>query len=161
MYSRILLPLDGSPLAELALPHASVLAERFNAELILLKVQSPLARNLSLPTSAVETAEAATRELAIKYMNQVADSIQERGILVKVVILVGRPHEEIVRFAETEHMDIVVMCTRGQSGVSRWLMGSVADRVARCVNVPVLLVRPPRNIRGTIRSSGDEQVPSL
>jgi len=61
----------------------------------------------------------------------------------------GRPHEEIVRFAETEQVDIVVMCTRGHSGVSRWMVGSVADRVARSVNVPVLLVRAPRDSRDT------------
>ncbi len=141
MYRRVLLPLDGSPLAEQALPHAAALAERFQAELILLKVLVPLANNLNLPPAALKKAETTTRGLANEYMAQVAARVQEKEIIKKIVTLTGRPHEEIVRFAETEQVDVVVMCTRGHTGVSRWLMGSVADRVARSVNVPVLLVR--------------------
>ena len=149
MYSRILLPLDGSPLAEQALPHAAAMAERFQAELILLKVLVPLASNLNLPPGAVKKAEAATRELASEYLARVAARVQKKEIPIKNVTVTGRPHEEIVRFAETEQVDVVVMCTRGYSGVSRWLMGSVADRVARSVNVPVLLVRAPKESRDT------------
>ena len=145
MYERILLPLDGSPLAEQALPHAAALAERFKAELSLFTVLGPSASNLNMPPGAVESAEAAMRELAIDYLDRIAASVQEKGFPIKVVTVPGRPHEEIVRFAETEPVDIVVICTRGQSGISRWLMGSVADRVARSVNVPVLLVRAQKD----------------
>ncbi len=145
MYERILLPLDGSPLAEQALPHAAAMAERFQAELILLKVLVPLASNLNLPLGAVKTAESAMRDLAIEYLDRVAARVQEKGFPIKAVTVTGRPHEEIVRFAETEPVDIVVICTRGHSGISRWLMGSVADRVARSVNVPVLLVRAQKD----------------
>jgi len=145
MYSRILLTLDGSPLAEQALPHAAALAERFQAELIFLKVLVPLAERLNLPPGAVKKAEAATQELASEYLDRVAARVQEKGFPIKTVIVTGRPHEEIIRFAETETVDIVVMCTRGQSGLSRWLMGSVADRVARGVSVPVLLVRAQKD----------------
>lgn len=141
MYSTILLPLDGSPLAEQALPHAAALAEHFQSKLILLKVLVPLDKNLSLPPGAVKRAEAATRELANQYLDRVAARIQDKGFPITTVTMPGRPHEKIVQFAEIEPVDIVVMCTRGQSGLSRWLMGSVADRVARSVNVPVLLIR--------------------
>ena len=148
MYSRILLPLDGSPLAEQALPHAAALAECFQAELILLKVLVPLVSNINLPPGAVKKAEIATRELAGEYLDRVAARVQDKEIPVKVVTVIGRPHEEIVRFAETEQVNVVVMCTRGHSGVvSRWLMGSVADRVARSVNVPVLLIRAQKDVR--------------
>lgn len=141
MYKSILLPLDGSPLAEQALPHAAALAECFQSKLILLKVLVPLDRNLSLPRGAVKRAETATRELANEYLDRVAARIQNKGFPMTTVTVLGRPHEKIVQFAETEPVDIVVMCTRGQSGISRWLMGSVADRVVRSVNVPVLLIR--------------------
>ncbi len=70
--------------------------------------------------------------------------VREIGITVRVVTVDGYPHEEIVRFAEIEHVDLIVISTRGQSGLSRWLMGSVADRVARGVSIPVLLVRSMR-----------------
>jgi nucleotide-binding universal stress UspA family protein len=93
----------------------------------------------------VKTAESAMRELAIEYLDRVAARVQEKGFPIKAVTVTGRPHEEIVRFAETEPVDIVVICTRGHSGISRWLMGSVADRVARSVNVPVLLVRAQKD----------------
>jgi len=71
MYSRILLPLDGSPLAEQAFPHAVALAERFQAELILFKVLVPLASHINLPPGAVKRAEAVTLELASDYLARV------------------------------------------------------------------------------------------
>jgi len=146
MYRRILLPLDGSPLAEQALPHASSLAECFQAELILLKVLVPLNSSLNLPPAAVGRAEAATRKIVREYLEELSVDVRNKGISVKVVTVAGSPHVEIVRFAESEQMDIIVICTRGHSGVSRWLMGSVADRVARSVNVPVLLVRAQKDV---------------
>jgi nucleotide-binding universal stress UspA family protein len=141
MYKRILLTLDGSELAEQALPHAVAHAEHFQAELILLRVLKPLAENLNLPVALIRSAEEITRELVREYLEQVAAGVREIGISVRVVTVDGCPHEEIVRFAETEHVDLIVICTRGQSGLSRWLMGSVADRVTRAVSIPVLLVR--------------------
>jgi len=146
VYRRILLPLDGSPLAEQAIPHAVDLAEHFQAELIFLKVLIPLPVNLNLPPDLVKKHEAATRKLAGEYLDQVAANIQGKEIAKNIVTVIGRPHEEIVRFAETEQVQVVVMCTRGSSGISRWLMGSVADRVARSVNVPVLLIRAQKDV---------------
>lgn len=141
MYERILLTLDGSPLAEQALPHAVAHAEHFGAELILVKVLEPLAKNLNLPPRAVRKAEEATRRFAREYLERIAVDIRNKGISVRVVTIPGSPHVEIALFAERENIDLIVICTRGQSGLSRWLMGSVADRVARGVSVPVLLVR--------------------
>ena len=149
MYERILLPLDGSPLAEQALPHAVALAERFQAELILLKVLVPLARNLNLPPRAVRKAEEVTRKIVHEYLEGLAVDIRNKGISVSVVSVPGSPHAEIAQFAERENIDFIVICTRGQSGLSRWLMGSVADRVARGVSVPVLLVRALKDSRDT------------
>jgi len=148
MYSHILLPLDGSHLAEQALPHAAALAETFQAELILLKVLPPIPGKLHLYHEALRIAEEGRHEMAGKYLDRVALSIQERDIQIRVEIIDGHPHSEIAKFAERENIDLIVICTRGQSGLSRWLMGSVADRVARGVNVPVLLVR-------ALRDSGD------
>ena len=109
----------------------------------------PLSSNLNLPPGAVKTAETATRELVGEYLDRVAARVQEKGLSTTTIIRIGRPHEEIIRFAETEPVDIVVICTRGQSGLSRWLMGSVADRVARGVSIPVLLVRASKDNHDT------------
>jgi len=142
MYKRILLPLDGSALAEQALPYAVAQAERFGAELILLKVLEPLlSKSHGSPQAAIEQAEELTSALAREYLERVAVGAQEHGIPVRVVTIEGRPRVEIVRFAETNQVDLIVICTRGLSGVSRWLMGSVADRVVRGASIPVLLVR--------------------
>ncbi len=85
----------------------------------------------------------ATRVSALEYLERVAVNVQEHGIKIQMVTIVGRPHNQIIQYAETNQMDLIVMCTHGQSGLSRWLMGSVADRVARGACVPVLLVREP------------------
>jgi nucleotide-binding universal stress UspA family protein len=141
MYKRILVPIDGSPLAEQALPHAVALAECFQAELILLKVFTPLAETSNLPRRAARKAQEITRSLAYDYLERIATEIQERYIHVRMVTIDGQPHVEIIRLAEEDLVDLIVICTRVHSGFSRWLMGSVADRVARGVNIPVLLVR--------------------
>ena len=141
MYKRILLALDGSPLAEQALPHAIALAERFQSELVLLRVLVPLARPPTVTEAAIQRAEEATMALVREYLDRITAQVQERGIEVQAVIIVGRPHVQIIQYAETNQIDMVVICTRGQSGLSRWLMGSVSDRVVRGVDVPVMLVR--------------------
>ena len=141
MYQRILLPLDGSAIAEQALPHAITLTQSFQAELILLRILEPLAVKLDMQTKAVKKTKDVTRDIVLKYMENVSASVRESGTHVKAILLEGRPHTEIVRFAETEQVDLIVISTRGQSGFSRWLMGSVADRVSRGVSIPVLLVR--------------------
>ena len=141
MYQRILLTLDGSPLAEQALPHAIALAERFQSELVLLRVIVPLMRAAPFADAALQRAEEATMTFVREYLERVTADVQERGIKVQAVTLVGRPHVQIIQYAETNQVDLVVICTRGQSGLSRWLMGSVSDRVVRGVGVPVLLVQ--------------------
>ena len=141
MYKRILLPLDGSPLAEQALPHAIAIAERFQSELVLLRVLIPLPRPPTTTEAALQRAEKAMAAFAREYLERVAAGVQERGIMVQTITIEGRPHLQIIQYAETNQVDLVVMCTRGQSGLSRWMMGSVSDRVVRGASVPVLLVR--------------------
>ena len=141
MYKRILLPLDGSPLAEQALPHAIAIAERFQAELILLRVLIPLPKPMATAEAALKRAEKERAVFVREYMERVAADVVEHGITVEIITNGGRPHLEIIQYAETNQVDLIVICSRGQSGLSRWLMGSVSDRVVRGANVPVLLVR--------------------
>jgi len=140
MYKRILLPLDGSPLAEQALPHAIAIAERFQSELVLLRVLIPLSRPPTTADAALQRAEEATAVYAREYLERVAADLQERGFTAQIITIEGSPHWEIINYAETNQVDLIVMCTRGQSRLSRWLMGTVSDRVVRGANVPVLMV---------------------
>ena len=141
MFRRILLPLDGSTCAEEALPYAVAQAERFGAELILLRILEPLRGVSGVSRVAIERVEERSRSLAHEYVERVAAGVREQGLPVHGVTVEGYPHHEIVGFAEENQIDLIVICTRGRSGFSRWLMGSVADRVVRGANVPVLLVR--------------------
>lgn len=141
MYKRIVVALDGSPLAEQALPHAAAHAERFGAELILLKVLEPLPEVTYSSPVAVRAAEEMSAQLARDYLEGIAAELREQGIQVQVETQEGKPYVQIVGYAEEQGIDLLVMSTRGQSGFSRWLLGSVADRVVRGATVPVLLVR--------------------
>jgi nucleotide-binding universal stress UspA family protein len=141
MYRRVLIPLDGSPLAEQALPHAIAQAGCFQAELILLKVLEPFPHARGMSLGDLERIKQRASTWADEYLERIAAGIQQQGVLVQKVTIDSRPHTGIAEFAESNQVDLIVMSTRGQSGLSRWLMGSVADRVVRGATVPVLLVR--------------------
>jgi nucleotide-binding universal stress UspA family protein len=134
------LALDGSELAEQALPHAAAQAEGCGAELVLLQVVEPFPSAGVLWQADIERAEKQAIKLACDHLQQLALPVQERGIAVRTVVDRGYPNQGIVRYAEMNDVDLIVICTRGRSGFSRWLMGSVADRVVRGATVPVLLI---------------------
>jgi nucleotide-binding universal stress UspA family protein len=146
MYKRVLLALDGSQLAEQALPHAVAQVERSGAELILLCVLEPFPQAGILWQDDVRRAEKQAIRQAQDYLEGIAATIRDRGFDVKPAVSLGQPGLEVVRFAEANDVDLIVINSRGRSGLSRWLMGSVADRVVRGATVPVLLVRTGQSI---------------
>jgi nucleotide-binding universal stress UspA family protein len=77
------------------------------------------------------------------YLKPLARQLRAEGFDTRVAVVFGRPAPEIVRFAEEEDMDLIIMCTLGRSGFSRWMVGSVADKVLRGTHLPIMLVRPP------------------
>jgi nucleotide-binding universal stress UspA family protein len=141
MYQRILVPLDGSELAEQALPHAAIHAGQFGAAIVLLRVLGPLPEPSMAGRGLVRSAEAASAQLAQIYLEGVAAGLREQGLPVQTETVEGKPYLEIIRFAEEKGIDLIVMSTRGHSGLSRWLLGSVTDRVVRGATVPLLLVQ--------------------
>ena len=140
MYNRILVPLDGSPLAEQALPHAIAQAVRFGAEMILLRAVEPFVHFTGMSLGDLDRIRERTSSWAQQYLEQVASGIRERGIPVHVRVIHGPVPVSIIEFADRAQADLVVMARRGRSGVSRWLIGSVADRVVRGATAPILLV---------------------
>ena len=141
MYKRILVPLDGSKLAEQVLPHVTIHARQFGAEVVLLKVLGPLPEPSMAGRGVVRSAEAATAQLAQDYLEGVAAGLREQGVPTRTATTEGKPYVEIIHFAEQHEIDLIVMSTRGYSGLSRWLLGSVVDRVVRGATVPLLLVQ--------------------
>lgn len=137
MYDRIVVPLDGSKLAELALPYAQHLAARLGSSLTLLSVsESEDAGTYYEHEIYIDKAADATRSS----MQEVDEKLQRGPTAVDRSLTVGHPAEEIVRYAD-EGADLVVMASHGRSGLTRWALGSVADKVIRATSKPVVLIR--------------------
>ncbi|MCE7980495.1 MAG: universal stress protein [Caldilinea sp. CFX5] len=141
---RILVPLDGSALAEQALPTAAALAKATGAELLLLQVMQPLDdRNQEILFKDAAEAQAAFAEWrtnAEAYLHQQAQPFQAEGVTCLYKALLGDVAPTIIDSAETEHIDLLVMSTHGRSGLRRWVYGSVANKVLRGVTCPLLLI---------------------
>ncbi|GAH92800.1 unnamed protein product, partial [marine sediment metagenome] len=133
MFSRILVPLDGSQLAELALPYAEELAGAFNSELSLVYV--------------CESDEAQYRHMHQLYIEDMAGTAGKRikrvsaEATVTAVILDGEPAVELVNYAEQNDIRLIVMATHGRSGVMLWAVGSVANKVLQRISMPMMLIR--------------------
>jgi nucleotide-binding universal stress UspA family protein len=145
MYDEILVPLDGSVLAEAALPHARALSKAFDARVTLISVIEP-ATVISQPgmvgpvLSVSVDAEAEMTALR-EYLDKIATNLRTEGIDVRIAVREGDSASEVVDYAAANREDIIVMSTHGRSGIRRWVYGSVADKVLRSANVPVLLIR--------------------
>lgn len=151
MYKRILAPLDGSKLAEAALPYVEELAKGCNTESVILVSVTERVRGYravedgSVPLGERLVTEAVGKKerQAQKYLSRIARALQANGIRVDTEVLLGDPAEEIAFYAKHPGCDIIVMSSHGRSGPSRWTHGSVAERVFRASCVPVLMVRAP------------------
>ena len=125
MIDTVIVALDGSELAEQALPLAKQLAEHMEAELFLLQVI-----RLDAPAD--------TRDEARVYLEETARTL---GIPAQVMVRIGQPAEEIIASAVDVPESIIVMTTHGRGGLGRLLYGSVAERVVLDSRIPVLLIR--------------------
>lgn len=141
--SHILVPLDGSGFAEQALPSAEALCLAYNARLLLLSV--PQARQLirSIPLYG-KLPEPGTPiwDTQESYLAQVAERVSTLGIRVDTLIQTGPVTDAINKLIKERGVDMVVLSTRGRSGLQRMVLGSVATQVIQRVTRPVLLVRP-------------------
>jgi len=151
MYKKIMVPLDGSKLAESVLPHVEVIAKGTNAEeVILVSVTERVlgyrpVTDYSQPTEEKLIPEAVGKmeKQAQKYLDRVAKGLEAKGIKTETLVLLGNPAEEITLNAKHYGADLIIMASHGRSGISRWTHGSVADKVFRASSVPVLMVRAP------------------
>lgn len=136
-YHHMLVPLDGSKLAEVVLGYAGDIASRLGVEVTLLHVYPPEEKALSA--------------LHQGYINWAAYSLGcglgDHNINVTGKVAEGYPAEEILRYAEQNQVDLILMATHGRSGLSRWIIGSVSEKVFRASNVPVWLVRGDPNFQ--------------
>ena len=156
MYSKILVPLDGSKLAECALPYAEELAKGCNTvEVILVSVTEPVQgyRPKGDPSRPGELrlipeAIGKNERQAQRYLDRIAKAMEAKGIKVRTEVLLWPPAEAIVGYAEQLKCDLIVMASHGRSGPSRWAHGSVADKVFRASCIPILMIRAPGCVPG-------------
>ena len=149
MLQKILAPLDGSKLAELALPYAEALAQKFDAELILVLVlQTPAPPIVVEPYMGSpfyghdETIMAEERKEAQDYLGNLQDNLRKQNISTRIEVLEEvSVADGIVGIASQEEIDVIVKTTHGRSGPSRWVYGSVATKVLQHAPCPVFLVR--------------------
>lgn len=151
MYQKIMVPLDGSKLAECVLPYVEELATCCaTAEVVLVSVTEriqgyrPITRyGQPLGERLIPEAVGKKERQAQRYLDRIAKRLEAKGIKVRTEVLLGKPAEEIVIHAKYNGCDLIAMASHGRSGPSRWTHGSVADRVFRAASVPVLMVQAP------------------
>ena len=151
MYKRILLTLDGSAMSEQALPVAVNQARCFQSELFMLRVISPLTKSYPPGKATLSTFEYAEEQLAFianDYLEKIANSVRDENLSVKIVTKIGVPYQEIIKYSQENRIDLIVMCSRGESGFTRWLVGSITDHVIRGSRVPVLVIPAVRPKKG-------------
>jgi nucleotide-binding universal stress UspA family protein len=144
MYKKILVPLDGSELAEQVLPHVSQLAGCTGAEVVLLRVPSEPVYDYLVPDPEIAVEMRHDIETAAQvYLDEIAAEFRSMNLAVSTLVVWGAPVQDtIIEVARQIQADLIAMSTHGRSGVARLVIGSVADDVVRHAPVPVLLVRP-------------------
>ncbi len=142
MFNKILVPLDGSKMAEKILPKVIEFAKTSNAQVVLLHVfYAPVtAIAAQMPPKLEEKAEASEIAQCAGYLGEVGKQFQAKGVPFEVKCLKGLPAREIVAFADEKKMDLIAMATHGKGEVA-WALGSTAEKVVTHATVPVLLFR--------------------
>ena len=145
MYKKILAPLDGSELSECSLEHVKAIVTGCRVpEVVLLRVVEPAPAQAYLEVSEDfrRGVEEKTLAEAGDYLSKAAANLKKEGAVAQTAVIGGRAAEEILDYASKNQVDLIVMSTHGRSGISRWVMGSVAEKIMRHSPIPVLMVSP-------------------
>jgi nucleotide-binding universal stress UspA family protein len=143
MFKKILVPLDTSELAEIALPYAEEMAMKLGSEVILLHVGTPAdgpdtaEHNVYLSKMVAATERKVNRSRALSP----GAKVKVTSALLGSPSIITNPPEEILDYAEKEKISLIIMGTHGRTGIRRWALGSTANKVARAAKCPLLLIR--------------------
>ena len=143
MFQRILVGLDGSPLAETILTYVGTLAKCLGADITLLHVVH-LSEDMKkdIPSRFVQSMAQQGETQAQDYLQRMTQRMAESGLKVHGYVIRGDAAVEIIRYAQQEKIDLIALATHGRSGLQRWLYGSVAEKVLHTTPTPLLLIRP-------------------
>ena len=150
MYHKILVPLDGSQLAECVLPHVESLARGGAArEVIFLRVREPLqvwggGDEVSFKSDAdFHKWDADKRAEAENYLKKIADRTKYEGVQIRTDVVSGSPAQTITEYATKNGVDLIIISNHGRSGRTQMFIGNVADRLIHNPSAPILLVNAP------------------
>ena len=155
MYKKILIPLDGSELAECVLPHVELFKNRFpESHFVFVRVVVPIATYLHQEAHTgnldnLKAMESDSISDAQDYLTHVIDRFKPNTTRFDSEVIIGSVADILADYVEKNDVDLIIIATHGRSGVSRWVRGSVADRILHASHVPVLMVRAP-GTRGDI-----------
>jgi len=153
MYKMMLVPVDGSKLAEAAFSYAKELAGRLDTDVNILHVVDPR-ESESMPMHQAYVNHSA--EVVKRRISEVQKKLgKKQTSTVSGEVAVGYAAEELLRYSQEKGVDLIVMSTHGRSGMWRWVLGSVADKVLRASPVPVLLVRSEAPDKGSFEKWTD------
>ena len=138
LYRHILVPLDGSKLAERALKYALPIARSSRAKVTFLQAVWPFVRGKGV---RVAEAERKLKTEALAHMRKIAGRPEWKGIDVRTEAKFGLAENVILDYARSKRVDLIVLSTHGRTGLKRWVFGSVAEKVLRGAAQTVLLVR--------------------
>jgi len=145
MFNKILLPLDGSALAERAIDQAEDLGKMSGAEILLLRVvPAPLGKAPESGQAEESKAFAESVSRAKAYLEKVAGRLAGKSVKTRILVPSGEAHIEILRAAHNEDVDCIVMSTHGGTALERALLGSTAEKVVYTTKRPVFLVKPEK-----------------
>jgi nucleotide-binding universal stress UspA family protein len=150
MYERILVPLDGSKVGEAALPNVEDLARKVSSstevEITLLQVISDLNYDFTTTSDGAQLPYTEddlkkVKGTSTRYLETAAGILRGQGFKVNTMVAVGHPAEEIIKASQKTNASLIAMSTHGRSGLGRWALGSVTDKVLHESQIPVLTVR--------------------
>ncbi len=155
MFEQILVPLDGSELAETVLPYVEELAKKFGSHLVLIQTIQSAGQIAAMTSSgagmepgiaaypdSIDEIQNAEKNSAEGYFSRISTRLQAAGITPTVVVAEGNPADCILAESKKDGIDLIAISTHGRSGLGRALFGSVADKVIRDSGIPVLVIRP-------------------
>jgi len=157
MYNKIMVPLDGSELAECVLPHVEAITTGCKiTDVVFVRVVNPIRLPASVPARADfafrekdrQELKETLKQMAEAYLKKMVENTGLDGALLSYEVLEGKTADSLAHWAEKNGVDLIVIASHGRSGISRWVMGSVADRILRSACVPVLMIRAPGCVTG-------------
>ena len=145
MYKKIVVPLDGSQVAECVIPHIEALAKCSMGEIQLVTIVEPIdlptRGKIALSDEDIKHTNTELQQEAHRYLKRVTQKLKRSGIVAHPMILNGKTAESLIEYINDNDVDLVIMATHGRSGISKLFWGSIAEKVIRSGNAPILLVK--------------------